>query len=390
MRILYVLPSLLTGGAESLVTQWAAGLHRAGRPVEVCTLYAGGPFARRLAEQGVPVHNLNHDPRIEQYRLRRKYDPRLLAALARTVREGDYHIVHGHLFPPLLYLALVSFACPRPVYLYTEHSVQNRRRGSPLMKTLDRALYSRFRQILPVSEGVKAALCRWLPELNGKVRVVPNTVVPPQVETGAADNAALRVELGIGAEEFVVLYAGRLVRDKGPDVLLEAVRRYAGDAPAPLHALFAGEGPLKAGLAERSRGLPPNIRAAFLGNREDVPRLLALADLVVLPSRWEGLPMFLLEAMAAEKAILAAAVGGIPEAVQHEVSGWLVPPEDPAALAGALAHLARRADLREKLGKNARKAFDARYAPQAAFEALLRVYSEALEKGQTTAAAYGN
>lgn len=377
MRVLYVLPSLLTGGAESLVSQWSGLLAAAGHTVAVCTLYTGGPFAQRLAAHGVPLYNLNHDPGIEHYRLRRKYDPRLVSSLARLIRAGGYQIVHGHLFPSLLHLAFAAYLAPGPAYLYSEHSVHNRRRRHRAFKALDRFLYGRFHQVLPVSAGVRAALGEWLPELNAKMQVVPNTVngasTPPDPEAVAA----LRAKLGIHEEERVVLYAGRLVPDKGPDVLLLAAAHLSQQAQRPVRFLLAGDGPLRAGLEAQARSLSSEgpVRVTYLGMRADLPALLGLADLVALPSRWEGLPMFLLEAMAAGKAVLGSNVGGIPDGIEHDVSGWLVPPEDPAALARGLDCLLARPELRQRLGSGARRAFVERFSPEIAIQALLGVYA---------------
>lgn len=375
LRVLYVLPSLLIGGAERVVSQWAGLLQEAGHSVAVCTLYTAGPFAHRLQTQGVAVHNLNHDPGIERYQLRRKYDPRLVMGLRRVIRRGDYQIVHAHLFPALIHLAFVSYLEPRPAYLYSEHSIQNRRRQHRAIQAIDRFLYSRYRQILPVSEGVRSALCRWLPELSQKVEVVPNTVNAAEVEAAPEEVARLRGELGIAPGERVVLYAGRLIPEKGADILLAAARRLAGPGMPPVRLLLAGEGPLRSELEAPGQRLPQKVRASFLGNREDIPLLLGLADLVALPSRWEGLPMILLEAMAAGKAILAAEVGGIPEAIRHGRNGWLVPPEDPAALAEGLDCLLSGETLRARLGEQARETYETRYSPQIALGKLLQVYS---------------
>lgn len=375
LRVLYVLPSLLIGGAERVVSQWAGLLQEAGHTVAVCTLYTAGPFTSRLQTQGVCVHNLNHDPGIERYQLRRKYDPRLVLGLKRVIREGGYQIVHAHLFPALIHLAFVSYLEPRPAYLYSEHSIQNRRRQHKAIKVMDRFLYSRYRQILAVSEGVRTALCEWLPELSRKVEVVPNTVDGAEFEASPEGVARLREELGIDLREQVVLYAGRLIPEKGADILLAAAARLAGPGLPPVRLLLAGEGPLRPELEARGQRLPRAVRTSFLGNRADIPLLLGLADLVVLPSRWEGLPMILLEAMAAGKAILAAEVGGIPEAIRHGVNGWLAPPEDPAALAEGLDCLLSGETLRAKLGEKARETYETRYSPQFALARLLQVYS---------------
>lgn len=376
MRILYVLPSLLIGGAESLVSQWAGYLLRLGHCVEVCTLYTGGPFAARLKAEGVRIHNLNHDAGIAQDRLRRKYDPRLALSLAQVIREGSYQIVHAHLFPALFYMAFVSYLYPRPAYLYSEHSVYNRRRRYAAMKPIDRFLYSRCKQILPVSGGVRDALCRWLPELSRKVQVVPNTVNETQFMIGSDEIELLRRELDIAPGEQVVLFAGRLVPQKGADILIEAASLLARAAAQPLHLILAGEGPLRAQLEHRAAALPAPVRVTFLGNRGDIPNLLMLADLVVLPSLWEGLPMFLLEAMAAGKAVLATGVGGVPEAIEHAVSGWLAPAGDPTALADAMTYLLADKNLRENLGENARRVFAERYTPERSIEKLLHVYEQ--------------
>lgn len=375
MRILYVLPSLLIGGAEALVSQWASLLHQAGHTVEVCTLYTDGPIARRLRNQNIRIHNLNHDVGIEHYRMRRKYDPRLIFPLAQVIRQGNYQIAHAHLFPSLLYLAFVSYLQPNTTYLYSEHSVQNRRRNHVAWKVMDRFLYSRYRQIIPVSERVQASLIQWLPELSQKVQVIPNTVNGDMFGFAPGEIDTLRKELGIVAEEWVVLFAGRLVPEKGADILVEAAARLAHHFLIPVRVIIAGEGPLRVELEGRSRSLPLPVRVTFLGNREDLPQLLGLADLVVLPSRWEGLPMVLLEAMAAGKAILATPVGGIPEAIQHKVSGWLVPAEDPTALADGLAYLLPQKALRARLGKKACQEFEEKYSPQSAIEQLLQIYS---------------
>jgi glycosyltransferase involved in cell wall biosynthesis len=384
MRILYVLPSLLVGGAEAVVSQWARYLHRAGHSVEVCTLYTGGPFARKLISQGIRVHNLAHDPGIEQYRLRRKYDPRLLLALARLIRTGGYQLVHAHLSPALVYLAMVSLLYSQVPYLYSEHSVNNRRRHLKALKPVDRFLYSRYRQVLPVSEEVRQSLLQWLPALSEKIQVVPNTVDAGELRMPASrEIERLRREIGLEPEEQVVLFAGRLVPAKGPDILVEALHGLALHTSRPVRALFAGDGPLRSSLEQGCAGLAAPVRATFLGSREDIPRLLALADLVVLPSRWEGLPMFLLEAMAAQKTILAAGVGGIPDAIVHQENGWLVPPDRAAAVAQGIAHLLDHPNLRRSLAESACQTFEARYAPDVAMGRLLQIYTDLLPEMKT-------
>ncbi len=375
MRILYILPSLLHGGAETLVGQWARYLQAAGHEVEICTLYAAGPLAPPLERLGIQVWNLNHDPGIAAYRLRRKYDPRLARALRQVVRRGGYEVVHAHLFPGLVYTALVSFLERGQPYVYSEHSVWNRRRSLPLLKRVDHVLYGRYQRILPVSEAVGQALRGWLPDLEGRIRVTPNTVNVEQFVFSPQEKQEARRQLGLRENERVVLYAGRMVEAKGPDLLACALEHLEGRVRQPLRVLFAGEGPLKAEVRRRCLSLPPHLRVDLLGNRDDIPLLLSLADVVALPSRWEGLPMILLEAMASGTPVLAASVGGIPEVLQHGESGWLVKPKDPAALAHGLLCLLEDRGLRERLRDNALQVFERRFSPQVTMPRLLEIYA---------------
>lgn len=377
MRILYVLPSLLMGGAESLVAQWAGYLTRAGHQVEVCTLFTGGPFARTLERQGVCVHNLNFDPGIEEYRLRRKYDPRVTLALKSLILSGDYQVVHAHLFPGLIHAGLVSCFNPKRLYIYSEHSVMNRRRSIPLLKNVDRLLYSRFHRIVPVSEMVSRALKEWLPDLDHKIDVVPNSVDAGRFSSSEKELANIRKQLSLREEERVALFVGRMIPAKGPDLLIKALLEYRKKAVAPLRALFVGDGPLRDPLKHKVARSTSPVRVNFLGNRSDVPLLLNLADVLVLPSRWEGLPMVLLEAIAAQTPVLATRVGGIPEVLVHGESGWLVPPEDPFALSEGLRHLLTYPELSKRFRSNAFEVFKANFSPQATMPRLLEIYSSA-------------
>jgi glycosyltransferase involved in cell wall biosynthesis len=154
----------------------------------------------------------------------------------------------------------------------------------------------------------------------------------------------VRDELGARPDEVVVLALGALVRRKGFDLLLEALRRIQR---RPL-VWIAGEGPERAALERQIGGLAG--RARLLGRREDVPDLLGAIDLVAMPSRAEGLGVAALEAMAAGRALVAARVGGLAELVVDGRTALLVPPEDPGALAEAIKRLAEDAGLCARLG----------------------------------------
>ena len=378
LRVLHVVSRMPYGGAAALVTQWATYLQRTGHHVDVCTIYSKGQFAEQLERQGITVYNLALDPAGKRYHPRRKYDFRVILPLARLVRDVDYDIVHAHLFPTSLFVALASFFASGPRYIFSEHSVFNRRRRFRLFKILDWAIYRRYARIVAVSEEVCEALLRWLPGLGDKVQVVPNAVDPARLRVPESQIHPIRQELGISEEDRVVLYAGRLIPAKGPDVLLEALLQLSAK-DTPIRVLVAGDGPLEETLRKQATVPPLDGKVTFLGLRTDIPLLLNLADLVVLPSRWEGLPMILLEAMAARRPVIATAVGGIPEVIEHGVTGWLVPPEAPLALADAIALLLQSPDLCERLSNGAFQRVCAQYSTEVTIKKLLDIYYNVLQ-----------
>jgi len=373
LRILYVINSLLPGGAESLVSAWASQLHGAGHHVEVCTIYTNGFLAERLERQRIRIWDLARDPGIQHYRMRRKYDLRVISPLVRLIRAGDYDIVH--LFPASLFVAAASRFAPGPCYLFSEHSCYNRRRRWRVFKLLDRVIYRQYAQVLAVTGEVREALIQWLPAITDKVRVLQNAVDPARFHFPEEQVERVRQELGLESRDRTVLFAGRLAPVKGLDVLLQAIASLSGGLP-PTRFLIAGDGPQRRELEEFATRAGVRNKVSFLGVREDIPLLLRVADLVVLPSRWEGLPMILLEAMAARTPVLATAVGGIPQLVEQGIHGWLVSPGDPAALAEGLVTLITSSELREKLSEAAFRKVCEHYSLEGAMKKLVSIYRE--------------
>jgi len=171
--------------------------------------------------------------------------------------------------------------------------------------------------------------------------------------------------------------AGRLEEQKGHDLLLDAlVTLYRQGLDFTL--AVAGDGSRRGWLEQRALSLGLSPRVQFVGQLDDVGSLLAAADGVILPSRWEGLPLVLLEAMARGRPIVATAVGGVADALEDGVSGTLVPPNDIGALAAALEHLHRRADRAWRLGQVAAEVARDRFSWHAVVDEFESVYDEVL------------
>lgn len=375
VRVLQVINSLLIGGAERSLVAQCLILRELGCHVDVCTLYHDGPFARPLRQAGVEIHNLALDPGIARFELRKKYDPRGIFGLARLVKTGRYDIVHAHLFPAGMFASFALGVLGRPPLVFSEHSVSNRRRRK-LYWWLDRLVYSRYDAVIAVSPEVASSLRKWLPNVKTPVEVVPNGIHWKETAgSSAEDQKGLRQSLEIPQAAKVVLFAGRLEHPKGPDVLIRALPMVLEQDPA-VRVLLAGDGPLRSACASLIQRLHLDGRATLLGARSDVPRLMELADVVVLPSRREGLPMTLLEAMAAGKAVVATSVGAMPALIDESTSGWIVDPESPRGLAKGLVEALSQEGERTSRGRNGMRVVREKYSAEKSAASLLRIYRD--------------
>jgi glycosyltransferase involved in cell wall biosynthesis len=162
----------------------------------------------------------------------------------------------------------------------------------------------------------------------------------------------VRTELAITPEDLLVVTVANLRSEKGYDVLIDAAHLIA-QRGLPIRFAAAGRGTLQEDLATKQRAIGLDERFRFLGHRDDAFRLLAAADVFVLASHQEGLPVALMEAMSVGAAIVATAVGGVPQVITDEVNGLIVPPGDPLALADAIERICSDAALRRRLGSQA-------------------------------------
>jgi glycosyltransferase involved in cell wall biosynthesis len=233
-----------------------------------------------------------------------------------------------------------------------------------------KAAFRLSRAVVACSGATQEHLTKELALAPGRTLTIPNGIA-----FRAGDRMKVRRELGIGDDELLIIAVGSLVERKGHMVLLHALAQLEQEGmPRTWHVAIAGrgelEGALKAFVAES--GLVG--RAHVLGHRDDVPDLLAAADIFTMPSLWEGLPVAMLEAMFASKPVIASACSGIPEAVESGIHGLLVPPGDQAALAAALGHVLASPNLRARLGAAGRERAAERYSVSGMVDAYERTY----------------
>jgi len=369
-RVLLLIKGLGLGGAERLLVDVVGARDRRRFDYEVAYVLAGqDALVPTMEATGVPVHSLGASA---------SADLRWTVALRRLLVGKPFDVLHAHLPYTAAFGRLVALTVPRsrrPVLVYTEHSLWNK--AAVLTKTLNRATVGVDRALLVVSEAARDALPR---ALRSRARVVVHgvdrtrfAVLPHQREVLRRD---VRAELAIADDEMLALTVANLRSEKGYDVLLETAR-LCGVAGAPVRFVSVGRGPLEAELAEAARAAGLGERLLFLGTRTDTARLMAGADVFVLPSHQEGLPVALMEAMSAGLPVVATTVGGVPDVVTDGVEGLLVPPGRPDLLAQAVRRVAGDPALRSRLAEASlqrSELFDRRNAARA----IESVYSELL------------
>lgn len=313
MRILHVLAPAAYGGLERVVTELTAGLAARGHDVHVAATVDGAgsehPFVRGLRVQAHPVHAPGRAWLQE------------VAAVDDLRRRLHPDVVHTHGYrADVLHGRRNGAPVATTVHGFTGGGARNR-----VYERLQRLAFRRFDAVVAVSAPLAERIRAAVP--GGRVRTIPNAWTP----TGPPlPREEARAWLGIGVDEFVAGWVGRLSREKGPDVLLDALARVPG-----VRASFVGDGPRAAALRSRARRLRVADRVRWHGVVPGAAALYAAFDVFVLSSRTEGTPMALFEAMAAGVPVIATRVGGVPDVV-GPLEARLVPPDDPRELAAAL------------------------------------------------------
>ncbi len=355
MRIAQLIESDGPGGAERVVADLATHLQAAGAQSVVFVPARGeGWLARQIEGCGVAV---------EPFHLDRPFSPACARSLAAAFRRHRIEIAHSHEFSMAVYGAWASWLAGVP-HVVTMHGSRYYA-GRLRRRVALRSALAVSKRMIAVSTGLADYMSRelWIP--RARIAMVSNGVrrAPPAPQT-------LRAELGLSADDRLLVAVGNLYPVKGHRHLIDAMALLAWPHPR-LHLAICGRGDLAESLATQARemGLAPRVH--LLGLRSDVAAVVAAADIFVMPSLSEGLPLALLEAMVAGCAIVASAVGDVSAALEQGAAGVLVPPGDPRALAVAIERLLNDEHLARTLG--------ARAACKAAVEyevsAMVRRYS---------------
>lgn len=336
LKVLQLIPTLDRFGAEKQMALLSKGLPKDRFSVEVAALTRSGPFEKELREAGIPVESIAK---------RRKIDPFALRRLVRFLKFKKFDVVHTWIFAANAYGRTAARIARTPVTIASEMAVDLWKRPAEL--AIDRRLARWSDRIVGNSKAVVDFYrARGIPE--NKLECIYSGI--ERIEPPAVDRTEFRREFGWPADAPTAVFVGRLAEQKGVDDLLRALDLLRHVRPN-LRTLIVGDGPCRELYRETAKAFELDEFVRFLGLREDVPRLLAGSDMLVLPSLYEGLPNVVLEAMSLAKPVVATDAPGTTEAVEHEKTGLLSPVRDFKELARSIRRLVDDPDLGLRLGQ---------------------------------------
>ena len=374
-KLLHIAGSSLFGGDSVLILEMGRAAQQAGFDVDVLATHS--VFQDFIKAEGLGLVDLD----VIRREIRPLWDLRGLLQLTRFLRKSSYSVVHTHTSKPGVIGRLAATRAGVPVIVHTVHGFGFHEETGKLARkaysVIERAAAKWCDRIVTVSEfhrDVALGLGIADPE---KILAIPNGVHPARAQSRLS-RGEIRSQLGVD-DDFVILSTGRLAEQKGLEYLIRALPLLSGTARS-LQVLLAGDGPLRSELEALAASLGVEDRVQFLGFRDDIGDLLSAADLVALPSLWEGMSISLLEAMAAGKAVVTTTIGSNREVTRDGHAAMLVPPKDPASLAHAIDALMADDVRRRELGTRAGRTQIEHYGMDRMLDAYLDEYARLMNR----------
>lgn len=304
-----------------------------------------------------------------------------LVKLCRLIRQTRPHIVHTHTAKAGFLGRLAARLCGVPVIVHTYHGHVLRGYFGPittrLVRRVERMLAGITDRIVAVSAQVKLELAAYEVAAPDKISVIPLGLELEPFLSSSGFRGELRRELGFGAADPIVGIVGRIVPIKNHGLFLRAAARIARES-ANCRFVIVGDGPLRAQTEQAARKLGIRDRVRFLGWRFDLPRIYADLNALVVSSDNEGTPVAAIEAMAAGCPVVATRVGGLPDLISHERTGFLVPPGDAHAMAEAVLRVLTDRDIAARITDEAKTLIPTRFSADRLGRDMADLYDELL------------
>lgn len=375
-RILYLISSKGFFGAENVVLQLA----------KESVTFGIKPFIgvfKNLKNPNVEVaqNAKKYNLPTEIFDCKGKFDVETIFKIRHYIKDNNVSIIHSHGYKSNFYglLASINMDTKR---IATCHNWLGDSPKMKFYKWLDKLLLNRFDKVVVVSDILKDEVLR-----SGirkeKVEVIYNGIDIENFKLKNSDsqigNSELRRELGIKEEEKVIGTVGRLTEEKGHIYLLKAAKKVIAEFPN-IKFLIVGDGPLMKNLKFEVGSLKLENKVVFAGIRDDIPDMLGIMDVFVMPSLKEGMPMALLEAMAAGRPVIATNAGAIPKIIENDYSGILIEPKDEVKLSSTIIKLLKDKKQSKFLGKNAYEVVKSKFSAKKMAQSYIEILSTTLQK----------
>jgi glycosyltransferase involved in cell wall biosynthesis len=356
-----------TGGAERQLLNYLLAANRDEFRHTLVCLGTIGELALVAESNGIPVVSMP---------VRTRYAIASVRHIAKWMQSEDVAVVHTHMHHAALWGRVGGKAGGVPVLISTEHG-KELWKGS-LRLFMDRILSKWTARHIAVSQDCMQIRTQREKVDPKKLVVIPNGVPIPEQADNAVGRKRIRAEFGLGDDVPVIGTVGRVVQAKGYEYLLAALQLLRRKYPTIIW-LAVGDGDQRDALAAQANSMGLASAVVWTGRRDDVTDLLAAMDIWTMSSIREGLPVALLEAMAAGRPIVATNVGGIPDAVTNEKEGLLVPSADPVALAKSIEELIEDPDRAMELGSAAYLRAKTEYGIDSVAQRIEDIYRQELE-----------
>jgi glycosyltransferase involved in cell wall biosynthesis len=370
LRIMEMIDKPSLGGGQTALLLIAENLDRSRFEVFVSS-GGDGPLAEEARKKGIVYVPVSLGKRLS-------LSP--LVEIAGVLKEKKIDILHTHGGIAGFYGRSAARRARTPAVVHTLHGIHYIHYRNPFLRRLYVLLERRYsrstdRLILVCQSDLRQARTHRLAPEEKMTVILNGTDFRPELE--ADDIARRRSELGWLPDRPVIGTVARLHRQKGVLNLLRAAPKILSACPE-VRVAVVGEGPQSGRLRREAQRLGLDGHLLFLGERKDAPSFMALFDMFVLPSLWEGLPFVLVEAAAWGKPIVATAVDGVPEILEDGKTGLLVPPGDPTALADAVIRLLRDKEEAHRLGETARTLVPSRFPLRRMIDQTQNLYLDVL------------
>ncbi len=336
MKVAQICLSLGKGGAEKLLVDNADEYKMLGVDYEIIQLSSileEPSYIQKMNSIHVPVYSLGKGG---------FFKIKYLFKLIKLISKKRYDVVHVHLFPCFYYIAIIKpFLKNSPKLIFTEHSVKNGRSNLWLFKIMEPFIYRQYDHIIAISKNVESMLSAKLPSLKSKIVLINNGVNTKLFRNAIEyDKFDFKKELGFNDDCILIGMTARFSAPKDFLTIVDSLQYL----PSNYCLCLIGDGPLLENIIQHSKKLKLEDRIAFMGFREDVPRLMKTMDINVLSSDFEGLSGVTLEALASGVTFLGSDVPGINDIVPN--STFLFPAGNSEDLASSIENLVNNRLLR--------------------------------------------